>query len=490
MELLRKNGYELRAPCGGKGLCGKCLVTLVKDGREEKVLACRTKVDADCTVILPASFQGGEILSDTAETDFYLTPRTGYGAAVDIGTTTVAMKLFELSSGQELGSSTAWNAQGSFGADVLSRSQYTMENPEGLEHLSKLIRDQIFDMLRKLCAKCGVYYDEVTEVFVAGNTIMQHIFAALSPASIAVAPFTPLSLFDEGDALSIDGKSVYLAPCVAGYVGGDITAGLLASDIAQKHEKALFLDVGTNGEMALGGKDGFVSCAVACGPAFEGAGISCGMASTPGAISHVDFIDGEFRFTVIGGAEPRGICGSGLIDLMAVLLRLGLVDESGLLLPPDEAPEGFERWLDEDENGNGLLFLTDDDSVYFTAADVRQLQLAKAAVAAGISVLMRSTETNFDEIEALYLAGGFGTHMKAESAVSMGMMPRALLGKIVSVGNSSLAGAQQALLSTVRRQKLRDIQKTCGYLELSGNALFNEKYPAHMSFDEEETEWN
>lgn len=490
MELLRENGYVLTAPCGGKGLCGKCLVTLIRDGVEEKVLACRTAVEGDCTVILPVAFQGGEILADTLDSVFQLTPRSGYGAAVDIGTTTVAVRLFDLSDGRELSSDTAWNSQGTYGADVLSRSQYIVENAAGLEQLSMLIRGQVSHMLGKLCTKCAVEYDAVTEVYVAGNTIMQHIFASLSPATIALAPFTPLSLFDEGKAFEMDGKSVYLAPCVAGYVGGDITAGLLATDIAERHEKALFLDVGTNGEMALGGRGGFVSCAVACGPAFEGAGISCGMASTLGAISHVDFAEGEFEFEVIGGGEPKGICGSGLIDLMAVLLRLGLVDESGLLLPPDEAPEGFERWLDEDENGNGLLFLTDDDSVCFTAADVRQLQLAKAAVAAGISVLMKATGTDFEQIEALYLAGGFGTHMKAESAVTMGMLPRALLDRIVSVGNSSLAGAQQSLLSEERREKLHNIQKMCGYLELSGNAIFNEYYPAHMSFDEEETEWN
>lgn len=490
MDLLRKNGFELTAPCGGRGLCGKCLVTVVKGSVTTKVLACRTKVEGDCTVLLPEAFRGGEIMSDTVDTEISLTPRFGYGAAVDIGTTTVAIKLFDLSDGRELSGGTAWNAQGSYGADVLSRSQYTVEKPGGLALLSRLIRDQISDMLKKLCAECGVNYEAVTELYIAGNTIMQHIFASLSPASIAVAPFAPLSLFDGGKAIEIEGKTVYLAPCVAGYVGGDITAGLLATDIAKKHRKALFLDVGTNGEMALGGRDGFLSCAVACGPAFEGAGISCGMASTPGAISHVDFEDGEFKFQVIGGGTAKGICGSGLIDLMAVLLRLGLVDESGLLLPPDDAPAGFERWLDEDENGNGLLFLTDDDSVCFTAADVRQLQLAKAAVAAGISVLMNTTKTYFDDIEALYLAGGFGTHMKAESAVTLGMLPRALLGKIISVGNSSLAGAQQALLSLERRKELEHVQKMCDYLELSGNPLFNEFYPAHMSFDEEDTEWN
>ena len=491
LELLRRAGYRLSAPCGGKGRCGKCLVSLCREGgAAETVAACRTRIDGDCSVTLPGELSGGEILSDSLAGHITADSREGLGAAVDIGTTTVVMKLFELGSGRELASGSCWNAQAAFGADVLSRSQYTMERPDGLDELKRLIRDQIFRMLQQLCAQAGVDRAALREMYIAGNTIMQHIWAGLSPAGIAVAPFTPESLFDDALPFSEEGVDIYLAPCVAGYVGGDITAGLLAVDMDELPGKALFLDVGTNGEMALGGRDGFVSCAVACGPAFEGAGISCGMASTLGAISHVDFIDGEFVFRVIRDTKPKGICGSGLIDLTAVLLRLGLVDGSGLLLPPDEAPEGFERWLDEDENGNGLLFLTDDDSVYFTAADVRQLQLAKAAVAAGISVLLQEAGLSFDEVDALYLAGGFGTHMRPESAVEMGMLPRALLGKIKSVGNSSLAGAQQALLSEERRQRLHNIQKRCEYLELSGNARFNEAYPAHMSFDEEETEWN
>lgn len=489
LEILRREGYKISAPCGGSGKCGKCRVKMIKDGVGEEVLACRTEITGDCTIVLPDADTGGLIMSDAAFSDTDLSPREGFGAAVDIGTTTVVAKLFDLSDGRELGTESAWNAQGPYGADVLSRCQYCMEHEDGLEHLSGLIRGQLDTMIDTLCAKAGIEKSAVKEICLAGNTVMQHIFASLSPVSIALAPFTPQSLFDIAEPELSDTAELCYAPCVAGYVGGDITAGLLATDIAKKHDKALFLDVGTNGEMALGGRDGFVSCAVACGPAFEGAGISCGMTSTEGAISHVEWDEG-FKFTVIGGGKPKGICGSGLIDLMAVLVEKGLVDEGGLLLPPDEAPEGFEAWLDEDENGNGLLFLTEDDSVYFTAADVRQLQLAKAAVAAGITVLLHDSGLALEDVEALYLAGGFGSHMRAESAVKMGMLPGELLDRIICVGNASLAGARQALLSLEKRKELYAIQKSCAYHELSGSAAFNEAYLAHMSFDEEETEWN
>ena len=490
LELLRRNGFYPDAPCGGKGRCGKCKVELEREGRSRSVSSCRYEVEGDCTVIVPERSTGGEILTEGSGQLLSHSPREGLGAAVDIGTTTVALRLFDLSSGLELGRKSAWNAQAPYGADVLSRTGHIMERPDRLGLLCELIRGQIFFLIRQLCAELGRDMAQLRELFVAGNTIMQHIFALLSPASIALAPFTPLSLFDDGKPLSIEGVDIYFAPCVAGYVGGDITAGLLSAGLMQKHDKALFLDIGTNGEMALGGRDGFVSCAVACGPAFEGAGISCGMASTEGAISHVDW-DGEgFTLSVIGGGSPKGICGSGIIDLMALLLRLCLVDESGLLLPPDEAPEGFEEWLDEDEDGNGILFLTEDDSVYFTAGDVRQLQLAKAAVAAGISVLMHETGTGFEDIEALYIAGGFGSHMRAESAAEMGMLPEALLGRTVYAGNAALSGASEALLSFEARDRLSAVHKSCRYLELSANADFNRAYPAHMSFDKEELEWN
>ena len=490
LELLRKNGFYPDAPCGGNGRCGKCRVDLIRDGSSRSVLSCRSVVEGDCRVIVPERSSGGEILTEGSGQPLCLSPRAGLGAAVDIGTTTVALRLFELSSGRELGQKSAWNAQGPYGADVLSRTGHIMEQPEKLELLCSLIRGQIFSMLRQLCNELGRDMAELKELFVAGNTIMQHIFSGLSPASIALAPFTPLSLFDDGRPLSIDGVDVYLAPCAAGYVGGDITAGLLSAGLMHRHDKALFLDIGTNGEMALGGRGGFVSCAVACGPAFEGAGISCGMASTEGAISHVDWNGESFILSVIGGGSPRGICGSGIIDLLALLLRLGLVDESGLLLPPDEAPEGFEAWLDEDDNGNGIIFLTEDDTVYFTAEDVRQLQLAKAAVAAGISVLMYETGTDFEDIEALYIAGGFGSHMRPESAAELGMLPETLLDRTVSVGNASLSGAVEALLSLEAREELFAVHKNCAYLELSANANFNRAYPAHMSFDKEELEWN
>ena len=478
LELLRRGGFPVSAACGGNGTRGKCKVRL-GDGRE--VLVCRTPAE-DCRVIIEES-SGGVICTESAATARSVQAREGLGAAVDIGTTTVAVKLFDLRDGRELGVKSAWNAQAPYGADVITRCQFIMEHEDGLERLSGLIREQVFRMAEELSRG-----SKIDEFFLAGNTVMEHVFMGLSPVSIAAAPFSPLSLFDSGEAFREKDAALFCAPCVAGYVGGDITAGLLASGLFEKDECSLFLDVGTNGEMALGGRDGFLCCAVASGPAFEGAGISCGMASAGGAISRVRWARGGPDFQVIGGGEAKGICGSGLLDLLAMLLELGIVDETGRLLPPDEAPTGFDRWLSEDENGNGVFHLT--DSVYLSAADVRQLQLAKAAVAAGIAVLTETAGISPEKVDRLYLAGGFGVHLDPHSAAAIGMLPDCLKDKTVSIGNSALAGAAQALLDGEKRNQLLKIKEKCQYLELSGNQAFNRLYPEHMMFGEEDELWN
>ena len=336
LEVLRRNGVAVTAPCGGNGTCGKCRVTVRTEDGEASVLACRTLVEGGCTVLLETA-EGGVICADGEAVPLQADGRSGLGAAVDLGTTTVAVKLFDLSDGTGIGSRSAWNAQAPYGGDVITRCQFCMERSAGLDTLKTLVQKQISELISGICADTGRDICEVKEIFLAGNTVMQHILWGLSPAGIAVAPFRPESLFDDGTHMHLDGMTLRCAPCVAGYVGGDITAGLLASGLHKTGGRSLFLDVGTNGEMALGGADGFLSCAVASGPAFEGAGITCGMASTAGSINHVRWNGREPELDVIGGGTPKGICGSGLLDLLAMLLDLGLVDESGYLLPPEEA---------------------------------------------------------------------------------------------------------------------------------------------------------
>ena len=471
------------APCGGNGTCKKCLVHV--DGLGE-VLSCKTSVDRNLVVTIPQQNTGAVVAQEGAKLDVELTPRPGLGVAVDIGTTTVVAHLYDLTDGKFLGTRSGMNCQRPFGADVISRIQYTVDHSDGLEQLSRAIRGQISGYINDLCAAAGRAVTEVTAVAIAANTVMEHIYAGLSPATIAVAPFTPLSLFgDEYDGEDVGlhpGCTVYLAPAEAGYVGGDITAGMLACGASKAEKPVLFLDIGTNGEMALGSSaDGFVCCATAAGPAFEGAVISQGMAACDGAISAVEWDGTELKLTILGGGDAVGICGSGLVDALAVMLAMGAVDETGRLLPPDEAEDATLPYLSEDEDENVCFQLT--KSVAITAADVRQLQLAKAAIAAGIQTLLDDAGLDEDDIDKLYLAGGFGNYIRKESAAAIGLLPRSMLSRIVGVGNTAGQGAAAVLLSAPAREKLDVLPDNCRYLELSGHKQFNDFYIECMMFE-------
>lgn len=519
LEALRRGGFFVNAACGGKGTCGKCRVVLEgKNGDRKSMLSCQTVFsDSIRRILLPEDDSDSmDVETGGREEDLPVLPlrrreQTGepggrYGVCVDLGTTTVVTELYSLSKGCRAGQRSGRNRQSVYGADVISRIQYIQEHEDGLEELAVCIRRQIFDMVREICREEEIPEEQVREMSLAGNTIMQHIFAGLSPVSIASAPFRPETLFLDGgelDAGSWDlpaadpvrwpGLMVRLAPCASGYVGGDIVAGLLAADARKQPGRYLFLDVGTNGEMALGGQTGLVCCSVASGPAFEGAELTCGMTSTAGAVNRVMLTpDGsDIVFDTIRNEPPKGICGSGLIDLLAVLLRTGIVDAGGRLLPPEEArnggaPELLCRRLTEDENGNGAFWLDDDHRAGLTAGDVRKLQLAKAAIMAGIRVMMRTVRAREQDIRQLYIAGGFGRHLNPDSACGIGMIPEGLRDRITYLGNASLEGARKALLEEGSRKQLMTIARQCHYLELSGNAAFNEEYMEQMSFGKEE----
>ena len=479
LESLREAGYEVSAPCGGNGTCGKCTVYIGGEAH----LACQTDATDGMMVELPHTAE----LEVTLGSDAVFACDSGlqgYGVAVDIGTTTVACHLVNLESGKTVAVAGEGNAQRSYGADVISRIQASVEGRLG--EMAEVIRKQLGEMMETLCREAKVSPAEVHFMTVAANTTMCHILAGLKPDTIGVAPFTPLSLFgDDYDAkawgLPFDGR-VYLAPSVSGYVGGDITADLLAVDMDKASKPVLLIDVGTNGEMALGCGDKFVCCSTAAGPAFEGAQIRFGMTAAEGAISSVEYHDGALECKVIGGVEAKGICGSGLIDAIAVMLEVGALDETGRVLDIDE---------DDDIPAEALPFLTllDEEpafrlteQVYVTQSDVRKVQLGKGAIAAGIQVLIDTSDVNYDDIGALLLAGGFGSFIRPASAARIGLIPAELLGVTKAVGNTAAVGAKMALVSAEARQRLDKLQKAMDYQELSGLAAFNTAYMEKMMF--------
>lgn len=467
LEVLRMYNYELSSPCGGHGTCGKCKVEIHMEGKTHEQLACQTIINQDCDVFLHSNW--GEITWDERiNCNSYELGRLGYGVAVDLGTTTVAITLYNLSNGCCIGTESKWNTQKNYGADVISRISYCIDNTDGLSVLSTLIRNQIISSIESICGQHRILLEEIQEVSLAGNTVMQHIFAKYSPKSIAAAPFIPETLFRDKSPIMIDTIPFYLFPCVAGYVGGDIIAGLFSTGIYNAPGKSLFIDIGTNGEMALGDINGFVSCAVASGPAFEGAGISCGMNATIGAINKVELTPDGLCYSVIGDVEPTGICGSGVLDLIACLLDLGYIDESGC--------------LEENDDNDDIFYLT--ESVYLNQKDIRQVQLAKAAIASGIRLLLCEEGLNYEDIDSIYLAGGFGNKLRPESAVRIGMLPKQILQRINTCGNSSLAGAEKALLCPSLRNVIYNIAEKCSYIELSSNPDFNTYFIEEMDFPE------
>jgi len=392
------------------------------------------------------------------------------GVAIDVGTTTVALHLIDVATGEKLATVSGINAQIPYGADVTSRIRYCADN--GHEKLTNLIREQIATMINEACSQAGAETQSIEHITIAANTVMQHLIAGYSPVSMGVAPFTTSSLFGEElpvweDLPASKSAMIYYSPAISAYVGGDITSGLLAAEFEQYKDPTIFLDIGTNGEIVLKHENTYYCCATAAGPAFEGAEIAMGMAAEPGAIDHVKLgANNEILYTTIGGISPIGLCGSGLLDTLAVFLDIGAVDETGRLLENDK------------------YYLTKENDVYITAGDIRKLQLAKAAIAAGIEVLLHFAGITEADVKTLALAGGFGSYMDAHSAARIGLFPKTLLGVAKALGNTAGEGAALTVGSEKAKVQLKKIREKCEYIELSSIAFFNDKFVEHMAFEE------
>ena len=421
-------------------------------------------------------------------------PRIVPGVAVDVGTTTVVLHLVDIVSGKKLATLSRANEQARYGADVTSRIEYSMNN----EHtaLTELIRSQISSMLAEVCESAKISPQKIKRVAIAGNTVMQHLLADFSPDCMGAAPFTPHSLFGDNFPawrdLDVSGKvQIYFTPAVSAFVGGDITAGLLAAGFEDIDYPALFLDIGTNGEIVLKHNGTYYCCATAAGPAFEGAEIEMGMVAENGAISRVR-LSGDRRvmgFSVIGGGAPKGFCGSGLIDLLACLLRKGVVDDSGQLLSGDK----FHVYTDvsvmspikvqnSPKPSNGTTLGAPESAPYITAEDIRKLQLAKAAIAAGVDVLLHYAGIKESDVRLLSLAGGIGSFLDTANAARIGLFSEALLPVAYPVGNAAGDGAVLTLLEKDAFERLDDIRDNCEYINLSANAFFNDRFVEQMAF--------
>jgi len=406
------------------------------------------------------------------------------GVAIDVGTTTIVVHLLNLDAGTTLGAAAALNRQITFGEDVISRIIHAGE-PEGLERLRAAVLDTVNLLIGGLAKDHGVARDQILGAVCAGNTTMLHLLLGFSPAEIRREPYipvatTPLSYRAADVGLRIHPRALAaMMPGVSSYVGGDITADVLAAGMDGTEELSMLIDVGTNGETVVGNRDFLVCCACSAGPAFEGGGITWGMRAAKGAIQRVEIRpDGTPAWTVIGGGRPRGICGSGLVDLLAELLRAGVIDRAGRLAADGpgvrvgaDGPEFVVVPAAKSAAGRDITL---------TAADIENLLRAKAAVYAGAALLARRLGLSIHEIRRIYVAGGFGTYLDIGKAIRIGLLPDVPPERVTFIGNGSVTGAKMALLSYEVWRRAAEVAQKMTYRELSTDTAFMEEYVSAM----------
>lgn len=539
LEAQLSAALRVDAPCGGRGDCKKCGVEVRRPGEKTwtRVLACQTRIHCDLEVRTPETPDAqiltegsrqalkyaplvravkiqvppcprGSSISDwqrlkaalempglTADLQILRNlgallkegrgqlwavysgnvllelgleePRV-YMAAFDIGTTTIAAYLLD-GSGKSVATAAMLNPQVAFGADVISRASYALENGTG--KLTQAVRSGLNALLGQLCDSESVERRQVYAISVVGNSCMHHLFLGITPCSLVLSPYTTtldesLVLNAADCGLEVHSRAqLWMLPLIAGFVGADTVGCLVSGGWQQRHSCALLIDIGTNGELVLGSAEKRIACSTAAGPALEGAKIECGMRGSDGAIDHVWLENGEIRWHVIGDTAPMGICGSGIVDLLAVLLKSGKMDETGRLQ-------------------SGTSFSLAGTDIYLTQRDIREVQLAKAAISAGILLLANKLGVGLPDIEEVYIAGAFGSFMNPESACAIGLIPSELLRKIRIIGNAAGEGAKRVLQDSKAWDTARLLAETTEFLELATMPEFQDIFVDALEFPE------
>lgn len=467
LDILRAHGLAPEAPCGGNGSCKKCKVTV--DGAEQ--LACQTVTDHDMTIVLPKkSTQTNILLSGYSRTVPMHPWKEGFLLAFDIGTTTLAGYLLD-EQGTELASASMLNPQAPFGADVISRIQLSLNGK--MEQLTSTIRSGLEQLTLELCQKGAITPAQIGVVSLVGNPCMQQLLLGILPQNLASVPFSPVitasSVQPAKEILPLWEQALLLTvPDISGYVGADTMACVLSTGLYAQDSMTLLVDIGTNGEMVLGNKDRMVACSTAAGPALEGARIHFGMRGAPGAIDHVWLENGSLKVSVIGGGEAIGICGSGLIDAVSCLLELKLLNMRGRLQTAEEI------------DGERIVWLT--DKVYLTQNDIREVQMAKGAIAAGIRLMAKHLGLETADIQEVLLAGAFGNFLNPKSACSISLLPPELLDKIRSVGNAAGSGARMLACSQEELKRTDSLIQQIEFLELASLPDFQIEFAKGMRF--------
>ena len=499
LDMLKSNGYYMAAPCNSKGTCGKCKIKIIKGNipvsQSDKSfftqkeldqgyrLACMAYPRFDCTfeaildgeesidVLTKSNIAEGRTKTHANESKAKEVG-TKKGIVVDIGTTTIAMQLISLATGEVLNTYASVNKQRAYGTDVISRIEASIAGQKDI--LRKIIQRELQVGIEYLAADDIA---NISKVIIGANTTMVHLLMGYDCNTLGVYPFTPVNITTIYTSLSdlleanIGEAEVIIYSGISTYVGGDIVAGLLALDFEKKEKVSVLIDLGTNGEMAIGNKDKLLVTSTAAGPAFEGGNIICGVASVAGAICSVDINEDKVTTKTIGDKQAIGICGTGVIEAVAGLLEEKVIDETGLL---------EDKYFDD---GFLLAKGKGDYKIAIYQKDIREIQLAKAAVRAGVETLISRYGVDYDEIEHIYIAGAFGYQMDIPKALSIGLLPEELEQKIKTVGNTCLSGTRKYLLEENSEQAIWQIIDSSSEIQLSNDKKFNELYVKYMYFD-------
>lgn len=487
LEAARAAGVLVSAPCGGRGVCGKCAVKVVEgelvapDQLEKRGLAvappgvrlsCRAMVDSPVTIRpLIASSPVSTSAAEPAHDEHFV-------AAVDLGTSTVSAVIVGSASGRELGRAVVANRQQAFGADVVSRIAHAVGG--GLPDVEDAAVGSVIEALEHACGKAGACFDRITQVVFAGNTAMIALLLGADVATLATAPFAVppgVSGRFASDVLSssLEHAEFWAVPPLGAMVGGDVSAGLLTAGVASASDDCVFIDIGTNAEMVVRWKGHLVYASAAAGPAFEGWGLSNGGPAIDGAIVSVSMESGALALSVVGGGKPAWIAGSGVISAVALLLTLGHLDEAGALSAAGPLADRF------DTNAEGVLGVNlgmDSAPVFLSQLDIRAFQTAKAAIAAGLLALARHVRLKPKRVERLVLAGSFGSALAISDLVTTGVIPQELSGGVILVNDAALVGAASVAFDHALLAELESITRTAEHVELAADKAFTETFIA------------
>ena len=416
-----------------------------------------------------------------------------YGVAIDIGTTTVVCALIDMVSGKELANASMINAQKHFGLDVLTRITYQIEHKEtGVADLQKAIVDSINAMIDEICKKADVLKENINEISVGANCTMMHTLLGVDATPIGKAPYAPMFVgakdikASEIGVKASEGARLYCLPSVSAYIGADIVAGAYVCELQKQKENVLFIDIGTNGEIVLSKGGELLCCSCAAGPALEGMNISCGMRAAEGAIEDVKITESGIELKVIGGQEPIGICGSGILTVVKELLRVGLVRKEGAFIKKNKLDESDYRYNMIQMNGikREFIMVDGEEKLLITQGDVRQVQLAKGAILSGFIALLNKAGITMDDLDKVMIAGQFGAHLPAESLIGTGILPEEVKDKLVYVGNSSKTGAYMALMSKKAKKEMEELASHMDYMELGATDNYERLFSDCLIFPE------